>query len=164
LAPIPLSAAEPLPQRLNTPMPSSAAAAMHTMPALAETQSDLSPEARKAIEAAREVMSRKQHAAATATKRLITDEDLEIARTLLPAALAIPGALLAALTATRNVREAQTIIASAGMTADANEAMQKHIRGWMERANQAQLNVWAPRIVYPFGMHGENITASRIGA
>src|SRR5207244_3677812 len=102
LAPIPLSAAETIPPRLNTPMPL--------------------------------------------------------------AALAIPGALLAALTATRNVAEAQTIVSCAGMTSDANEALQKHVRGWLERANQPQLNVPMPRIVYPFGTHAEHITAARIGA
>src|SRR5437764_588737 len=164
LAPIPLSAAPDAPApRINTPMPFSAPAIMPPSPAISEGQSELSPAARKAIEAAREMMSRKQHAAA-ATRRLINDEALDGARIVLPAALAIPGALLAALTATRNVKEAQTIIASAGMTADANDALQKHIRGWLERANQPQLNVWNPRIVYPFGTHADNITASRVGA
>src|SRR5204863_8151967 len=64
----------------------------------------------------------------------------------------------------RNVTEAQTIVATTGMTADANDALQKHIRGWLERANQPQLNVPMPRIVYPFGTLGESITAARIGA
>jgi len=50
------------------------------------------------------------------------------------------------------------------MTADANESLQKHIRGWLERANQPQLDVPLPRIVYPFGTHGEHVTAARIGA
>jgi hypothetical protein len=165
LAPIPLSAAPDVPSpRINTPMPFSAAAPLAPPPVMSEPQSELSQAARKAIEGARETMSRKQHAAATATKRLINDEDLDGARLILPAALAIPGALLAVLTATRNVKEAQTVIAAAGMTADANEALQKHIRGWLERANQPQLNVWNPRIVYPFGAQGENVTAARIGA
>src|ERR1051325_1055425 len=164
LAPIPLSAApDASSPRLNTPTPSPAPPAVPAS-ASAESQSELSPAARKAIEAAREAMSRKQHAAATANKRLIADEDLDSARTILPAALSIPGALLTALTATRNVKEAQTIIASAGITSDANEALQKHIRGWLERANQPQLSVWNPRIVYPFGSQGETITAARIGA
>src|SRR5436190_3279122 len=168
LAPIPLSAAEAIPPRLNTPMPlaamSSAAPALASTTAAAETSSELSAAARKAIEAAREAMSRKQHAAATTSKRLITDEDLEGARLILPAALAIPGALLAALTATRNVAQAQTIVSSTGMTADANDSLQKHIRGWLERANQSQLNAPMPRIVYPFGTNAEHITAARIGA
>jgi putative nucleotidyltransferase with HDIG domain len=129
-----------------------------------EQQSEVSVAARKAIEAAREVMSRKQHATGATGKRLITDEDLEGARLILPAALAVPGALLAALTATRNVSEAQTIVSSSGMTADANESLQKHVRGWLERANQPQLNVPMPRLVYPFGTHAEAITAARIGA
>jgi putative nucleotidyltransferase with HDIG domain len=167
LAPIPLSAAEAAPPpRLNTPMP---LAAMSQAPALApretaDVPSELSAASRKAIEAAREAMSRKQHAAAKESKRLITDDDLEGARLLLPAALAIPGALLTSLTATRNVAEAQTIVSSTGMTADANDALQKHIRGWLERANQPLINVPLPRIAYPFGTHGEPITAARIGA
>jgi hypothetical protein len=166
LAPIQLAAAEPIPPRLNTPMPLAAMSAPSIIAPAAATdqQSELSPAARKAIESAREAMSRRQHAAATTAKRLITDEDLEGARLILPAALAVPGALLAALTATRNVAEAQTVVSSTGMTADANDALQKHIRGWLERANQPVLNVPMPRIVYPFGTHAEHITAPRIGA
>jgi HD-GYP domain-containing protein (c-di-GMP phosphodiesterase class II) len=168
LAPIPLSAlsaaeAPPAP-RMNTPMPFAPMTAAQPQMANAEAHSELSAAARKAIESAREAMSRKQHTAANAGKRLITDEDLEGARLLLPAALAVPGALLAALTATRNVTEAQTVVATTGMTADANDALQKHIRGWLERANQPQLNVPMPRIAYPFGTLGESITAARIGA
>lgn len=166
LAPIPLAAAEAAPPpRLMTPAPM----APLVMPSPAaqpqpEARSELSAAARKAIEAARDFMSRKQHTAGSSGKRLITDDDLEGARLLLPAALAVPGALLAALTATRNVSEAQTVVSASTMTADANEALQKHIRGWLERANQPQLNVPLPRIVYPFGTNAEHVTAARFGA
>src|SRR5262249_2287047 len=57
-----------------------------------------------------------------------------------------------------------TIVSSTSMTADANEALQKHIRGWLERANQQPLNVTTPRIVHPFGQTAEPINAPRIGA
>jgi HD-GYP domain-containing protein (c-di-GMP phosphodiesterase class II) len=165
LAPIPLSAAEAAPQRVMTPMPM----APLVMPigataAAVEQRSELSASARKAIEGAREVMTRKQHATAASGKRLVNDEDLEAARLLLPAALAIPGALLAVLTATRNVAETQTVVSSSTMTSDANEALQKHIRGWLERANQPHMDVPMPRIVYPFGTNAELVTAARIGA
>jgi len=166
LAPIPISAAETPPQRVMTPMPM-APMVMPTAAAAApdvEPRSELSAAARKAIESAREVMSRKQHAAGASGKRLVNDDDLETARLLLPAALAVPGALLAVLTATRNVSEAQTVVSSSTMTADANEALQKHIRGWLERANQPHMDVPMPRIVYPFGTSAENVTAARIGA
>src|SRR5436190_9631801 len=59
LAPIPLSAAEAIPPRLNTPMPLAAmspAPALASVAAPAETSSELSAAARKAIEAAREAM------------------------------------------------------------------------------------------------------------
>ena len=163
LAPIALSAAVP---RVVTPMPMAPAVMPFsgTVTATAEQRSELSASARKAIESAREVMSRKQHASGASGKRLVTEEDLESARLLLPAALAVPGALLAALTATRNVPEAQTVVSSSTMTADANEALQKHVRGWLERANQPQMNVPMPRIVYPFGTQGDHVTAARIGA
>ena len=170
LAPIPLSAAEAFPPRIQTPLPMSplpmqmAAAAAASATATTEQRSELSAAARKAIEAAREVMSRKQHATGTSGKRLVSDDDIETARLLLPAALAVPGALLAVLTVTRNVSEAQTVVSSSTMTADANEAVQKHIRGWLERANQPQMNVPLPRIVYPFGTSGDHVTAARIGA
>ena len=165
LAPIPLSSLDAPPPRLNTPLPMAALPIQIAMATgTVEQQSELSAAARKAIEAAREAMTRKQHAPGAAGKRLITDDDLDAARLLLPAALAIPGALLAALTATRNVAEAQTVVCASTMTADANEALQKHVRGWLERANQPQMNVPMPRIVYPFGAEGEHVTAARIGA
>jgi hypothetical protein len=165
LAPIPLSVAEAAPQRVMTPLPTPAFAMPSVAPAVAvESRSELSAAARKAIESAREAMSRKQHATAASGKRLVTDEDLEAARVLLPAALAIPGALLAVLTATRNVSETQTLVSSSTMTSDANEALQKHIRGWLERANQPHMDVPMPRIIYPFGTHTEIVTAARIGA
>ena len=165
LAPIPLSTADAIPApRMNTPMPFAPPMPMHAASPLADERSELSPLARKAIETAREVMSRKQHAQNTASKRLVTDEDLEGARLLLPAALAIPGALLAAITATRNVSEAQTVVSVSTMTADANDALQKHIRGWLERANQPQMNVPMPRIIYPFGTTADHVNGGRIGA
>ncbi|MEK6371565.1 MAG: HD domain-containing phosphohydrolase [Acidobacteriota bacterium] len=164
LAPIPLSDAEAAPQRVMTPLPMAPMVMPSALGAAVEQRSELSTAARKAIEGAREVMSRKQHATAASGKRLVTDEDLEAARLLLPAALAIPGALLAVITATRNVSEAQTVVSSSTMTADANEAVQKHIRGWLERANQPQMDVPMPRIVYPFGTNAEIVTAARIGA
>ena len=168
LAPIPLASAEGTapPLRLSTPVPFAPPLTLQAAGAAlaAEERSELSATARKAIEAAREVMSRKQHAQTTAGKRLVTDEDLEGARMILPAALAVPGALLAALTATRNVTEAQTVVSLSTMTADANDALQKHIRGWLERANQPQMIVPMPRIIYPFGSNGEHVTGSRIGA
>ncbi len=163
LAPIQLSDAEPAPPRIPTPAPM--APLVMQMPAAAETErSELSSAARKAIEAAREVMSRKQHAVGTTGKHLVTDEDVEAARLLLPAALAVPGALLSVLTVTRNVAETQTVISSSTMTADANEALQKHIGGWLQRANQPQMDVPMPRIIYPFGTWAEHVTAARIGA
>lgn len=165
LAPIALVAAEAAPQRIMTPMPMAPLMMPNASPApAAEQRSELSAAARKAIEGAREVMSRKQHATAASGKRLVTSEDLEAARLLLPAALAIPGALLTVLTATRNVAEAQTVVSSSTMTSDANDALQKHIRGWLERANQPQMDVPMPRIIYPFGTNAEFVTAARIGA
>src|SRR5205814_1181555 len=86
LAPIPLSAAEAFPPRIQTPLPMSplpmqmAAAAAASATATTEQRSELSAAARKAIEAAREVMSRKQHATGTSGKRLVSDDDIETAR------------------------------------------------------------------------------------
>jgi hypothetical protein len=163
LAPIPLSDAEPGPPRIPTPAPM-APMVMPTAAAADAERSELSAAARKAIEAAREVMSRKQHGVGTTGKRLVSDDDVEAARLLLPAALAVPGALLAVLTVTRNVAETQTVVSASTMTADANEALQKHIGGWLQRANQPQMDVPMPRIIYPFGTYAEHVTASRIGA
>ena len=168
LAPITLSEAEPQQQPTPSAMPLAfvppPAAAATLAPLATERRSELSAEARRAIETARETMSKQQHAPGVSGKRMINDEDLEATRLVLPAALAVPGALLAALTVVSSVDEPQTVTSISIMTADANDALQKHIRGWLQRANHPTMSVPMPRIAYPFGTHGEHVTASRIGA
>lgn len=163
LAPIPVEASEPVSVRASMPtlpMPQVVVPA----PAAADPRAEASPEARRAIETARATMTRRQHAQSGSGKRLIRDEDLDGARLLLPAALAIPGTVIAALTVTRGVTEPQSIMSISTLTAEANETLQRHIRTWLERANQPLTAPIAPRISYPFGAHVEAITSSRIAA
>lgn len=163
LAPIPVEQLEPVSSRASMPTLSMPQVSVPAMP-VPEGRGDPSPEARRAIEAARASMARRQHTQANAGKRLIGDEDLEGSRLLLPAALAIPGTVLAALTVTRGVSEPQSIMSISTLTAEANETLQKHIRSWLQRANQPLTAPIAPRISYPFGAHVEAITSSRIAA
>lgn len=162
LAPIPLEHVEPSPRSSMPTLASPLAGVPSATPDAVRGEASL--EARKAIEAARAAMSRRQHVPQNAGKRLIGDDDLEGARLLLPASLAIPGTVLAALTVTRGVSEPQTIISISTLTAEANESLQKHIRGWLQRTNQSLAGPMAPRISYPFGTHLEAVTSSRVAA
>ncbi len=164
LAPIPVEQTES-PASLRASMPTLAIPrVVEPAPPSTDERGEPSPEARRAIEAARATMARRQHSQLNSGKRLVGDEDLEGARLLLPAALAIPGTIVAALTVTRGVSEPQSILSISTLTAEANEALQKHIRSWLQRANQPLTAPIAPRISYPFGAHVEAITSSRIAA
>jgi hypothetical protein len=125
-----------------------------------QKRADMSPEAGRAIDAAREFMSRRQHAGA-AGKRVLTDRDLEVVHLLLPAALAIPGAVLACFSAMGHINNPQAIVAIATVVDDALEMVQAHIQAWLERTNRPQM-VPRPQLIYPFGVQVVPVTASGI--
>src|ERR1051325_10950989 len=124
-------------------------------------QNELSASARGAIAAAREVMARRQLTHAAAVKHVLTDRDLEVVRLLLPASLAIPGAVLACFSAIGHPHNPQSIVAIATVTDDAIEMLQAHLGAWLRKANQPD-PVTHPQLVYPFGVRGVPGTAAGI--
>jgi len=141
LAPMPLSGAD-----------DTAGKAMQS--AISEQRYDLSAPAVKAIEAARDMMSKRQLApTAAAAKRMLTESDLEIIRLMLPAALAIPGACLACFSAIGQQHSPQSIVAIAEVTEDAMEMLENHLQVWFRGVvhKEFDLTTSAPQLIYPFG-------------
>ncbi len=144
-------------------MPSSGGPAPPGAPPLAMNQgrADMSAQATRAIDAAREYMSRRQHTAAAAGKRVLTDRDLEVVHLLLPAALAIPGAVLACFSAIGHINNPQSIVAIATITDDAMDMVQSHLQAWLKRTNQPHMTT-RPQLIYPFGVQVVPVTAAGI--
>ncbi|HEX2059564.1 MAG TPA: HD domain-containing phosphohydrolase [Thermoanaerobaculia bacterium] len=122
----------------------------------------LSAEAMKAIESARQFMGKRQLTQASAGKRVLGEADLEVVRLLLPAALAIPGAVLACFSAIGHVNNPQSVVAIATVTDDAMETLQAHLQAWLKRTNHAHLVSVKPQLIYPFGVQVVPVTAAGI--
>jgi len=125
---------------------------------------ELSDGAQRTVASARELIARRQLNAAATGKRVLTERDLEVVRLLLPASLAIPGAVLACFSAIGHHNNPQAIVAIATVTDDAMEMVQTHLQDWLRRANQLQLEPPAtkPQIIYPFGGQVVPVTADGI--
>jgi response regulator RpfG family c-di-GMP phosphodiesterase len=149
----------------SAPRPASAAPplAQSSPPQVVMNQrgADLSAPATGAIAAAREFMSRRQHTSAATGKRVLSDRDLEVVHLLLPAALAIPGAVLACFSAIGHINNPQAIVAIATVTDDAAEMLQSHLQAWLKRANQPHMTT-RPQLLYPFGVQVVPVTAGGI--
>ena len=114
------------------------------------------------VEAAREFMSRRQHAQA-AGSRILSENDFEVIRLLLPAALAIPSAVLASFTAIGHLNNPQSIVAIANVMDDALEKLHDHLEAWLERSKQKMPATWPrPQLIYPFGVQVVPLIASGI--
>jgi hypothetical protein len=103
----------------------------------------------RAIEAARQFMSRRQLSRETST-RMLNDVDLDSVRVILPAVLAIPGAILGVFSAIGHVNNPQLMVARHTVTDAAIERLQAHLEAWLKRTNQTRL-LMRPQIIYPFG-------------
>lgn len=151
LAPIALVEEEPRPM-MTTPRGTPAV----VMPAAAPAPDPIRPgtvfsaEAMRAIEAARQYMSRRQLTRETST-RVLNETDLDPIRVLLPAVLAIPGAMLGAFSAIGHVNNPQLIVARHRVTDAATERLQAHLEAWLKRTNQTRL-LMRPQVTYPFGV------------
>lgn len=108
-----------------------------------------SPEAMRAIAAARQYMSKRQLTRESAT-RVLNESDLDAVRVILPAVLAIPGAMLGAFSAIGHVNNPQFIVARHMVTDAALDRLQAHLEAWLKRTNQTRL-LMRPQIAYPFG-------------
>ena len=158
IAPIPIVPAEAPAKRVEAPV--SAPPISMPGPQTGPQLQTLSPEAMRAIVAARETLSKRQLASpAQATKRTLTDRDLEVVRLLLPATLAIPGAVLACFTAGSS--RPQQIVAIAIVTDDALQMLQEHLRAWLRRTTQSGA-LMRPEVLYPFGMQVAPVSAAGI--
>jgi HD domain-containing protein/GAF domain-containing protein len=157
LAPIPVAPAD-TPDRTS----------MHTLaaepiPVVLDHRYDLSQAAVRAIDSAREIMTRRQHAQPSG-KRTFTEDDLEVVRLLLPAALAIPGAVLASFTAVGQPGNPQAIVAIGTVTDDAIETLQSHLHSWLRENRYAavRLHPSPAQLIYPFGAQVVPIAAGGI--
>ncbi len=109
-----------------------------------------SSEATHAIEAARQYMSKRQLTRETST-RVLNEVDLDSVRVLLPAVLAIPGAMLGAFSAIGHVNNPQLIVARQKVNDAATERMQTHLEAWLKRKDATRL-MMRPQVSYPFGV------------
>jgi HD-GYP domain-containing protein (c-di-GMP phosphodiesterase class II) len=132
-------------------------------PVILDNRYDLSPQAVRVIEAAREIMTRRQHARGSG-RRVLSESDLEVVRLLLPAALAIRGAVLSAFTAVGHVDNPQAIVAIATVTDDAMELLQNHLQNWLRKNSlpNVQIQPSPPQLMYPFGTQVVPISADAI--
>ncbi len=126
---------------------------------------DLSAPAVRAIEAAREMMSKRQLAPTATGKRVLTESDLEVVRLLLPAALAIPGAVLACFSAIGHANSPQSIVAIATVTDDAMEMLEGHLQAWLKQSIHKEVDLMStsrPLLIYPFGVQVVPVSAAGI--
>jgi response regulator RpfG family c-di-GMP phosphodiesterase len=121
-----------------------------------------SNDAMKAIESARGYMSKRQLGQQSTGKRVLGESDLEVVRLLLPAALAIPGAVLACFSAVGHINNPQSVVAIATVTDDALETLQSHLQEWLKRTNSAHMLSAKPQLIYPFGVQVVPVSAAGI--
>lgn len=145
LAPLPL--VEDAAPRLVSPSAAAPAGAATAPPPVAG--SVFSADATRAIEAARQYMSRRQLNRETTT-RVLSDGDLDSVRVVLPAVLAIPGAVLGAFSAVGHPNNPQLVVATRTVPDEVLAKMQAHLEAWLKRTNQTRL-LMRPLITYPFG-------------
>jgi len=157
LAPIKL--VEEPPQRVEPPMPLPQIMMPVRDPVL--RSHELTQSATRAIASAREMMSRRQLSQIGGGKHQLSDRDLEVVRLLLPAALAIPGAVLSCFSAIGHVNNPQAIVALATVTDDAMQMLQSHLQAWLKRANQPHMTT-RPQLIYPFGVQVVPVSAAGI--
>ena len=162
LAPLALADTDPTIRKFSPP---GSGAAQAPPSLILDSRYDLSPQAVRAIEAAREVMSKRQLAPAATGKRVLTEADLEVIRLLLPAALAIPSAVFACFSAIGHMNAPQSVVALATMTDDATDMLEAHLEAWLKRTAGKEVDMRdAPRplVSYPFGAQVVPVSAAGI--
>ena len=160
LAPIPLAdvAKERAPTLPGLPIPA------ETRATLRESEV-FSTDAVHAVHSARHYMSKRQHVATAAVRRILSGGDLEVIRLLLPAALAVPNAVMGAFTAVGNVTHPQTIVSIGTVTSDAGQMLREHLDAWLAGANQRRpTSTMRPEILYPFGPPAVPLNAASISS
>jgi hypothetical protein len=120
-------------------------------PPLAISGQAFSGEAMKAIESARQFLSKRQHMPPSASRKMLGETELDVVRLLLPAALAIPNAIIACFTAIGHINNPQFIVARSTIADEAMSKLRTHLEAWLKRTNQLNLML-RPQIAYPFGV------------
>src|SRR5687768_988073 len=121
-----------------------------------------SAEASKAIEAARQYLTRRQHIT-NSGKRVLTDAHVDIAKLILPAALGIPRSLIACLSAVGHMTNPQSTVARSTIADDALDVVHKHLQAGLKRLNKPHMTVHG-QIVYPLGVQPAPVSAAAISA
>jgi HD superfamily phosphohydrolase YqeK len=133
-------------------------ASMTSAPAVSIGAQVFSSEAMGAIDRARQFLTKRQHAPQSVSKKTLGQAELEIVQLLMPAALAIPNALLACFTAIGHINSPQLVVARSTIQDDVLEKLQTHLVQWLKRMNQPTL-LLRPQISYPFGVLPAPLTA-----
>jgi hypothetical protein len=121
-----------------------------------------SPEALRAIEAARQFMSKRQLTTPQAARRTPSSAELDLLRISLPAVLAIPGAALATLSVLTRAANPHSLVAVAAVSDDAMDALFMHLNALLKRANQPHDLSGRREFGHPFGVQSLPITAAAI--
>lgn len=121
-----------------------------------------SPEASKAIEAARQYLTRRQHITNTG-KRVLTDAHVDIAKLILPAALGIPRALIACLSAVGHMTNPQATVARSTIADDAIDVVHAHLQAGLKRLNKPHMTRRG-HVVYPLGVQPAPVSSDTISA
>ncbi|HXG57962.1 MAG TPA: HD domain-containing phosphohydrolase, partial [Thermoanaerobaculia bacterium] len=145
-----------LPQTLTVSAAPEAAPAAHREPRPAQS-------AAAAIAAARELMSKKQLTPSGVGRRTVTEQDVDVFRLLLPSALSVPGAVVAAITAVGVAGNPRAIASVASIADNAMEMLNQHVEDLLKRANQPHM-LARPPVVYPFGVQAVPVSGSSITA
>ncbi|HEX8169874.1 MAG TPA: HD domain-containing phosphohydrolase [Thermoanaerobaculia bacterium] len=119
------------------------------------------PEATRAIEAARQYMARRQHAAQSGGRRILGEGDLDVLRLLLPSALGIPYAVVASISAAGQVHNPIAIAARSTLADDAMTAVLAHVQETLKRGNHPHVTK-ATQVAHPFGVHATPLTAANL--
>jgi HD-GYP domain-containing protein (c-di-GMP phosphodiesterase class II) len=161
LAPLPLAAADDT--RPAGTLSGAYRASVEATAAVQSARGELSAQAQNAIQSARDMLAKRQLSHQGAARHVLTDHDLEVVRLLLPAALAIPGAVLACVSAIGHMNNPQSIVAIATVSDDAMEMLQSHLQAWLARANQPAIAT-RPHLIYPFGVQVVPVTAAGVSS
>jgi hypothetical protein len=113
----------------------------------------------KAIENARQFLSKRQHVQQSASRKMLGEAELDIVRLLLPASLAIPNAVLGCFTAIGHINNPQFVVARSTISDEVLEKLQTHLEAWLKRTNQLRLML-RPQIAYPFGVLAAPLTST----
>ena len=124
-----------------------------------------SPEALRAIEAARQFMSKRQlSTSAAAGRRSVGEADLDALRLLAPSVLAIPGVAVAAISVLGRPANPLTVMSVAPLADDCFDALNAHLNALLKRANQPHGISGRRDVLHPFAPQSMPVTSAGISA